>query len=100
MTDYQSGNFVTSGDNCLYANVTAGTSLIKTGAGQLYGIIINSHSSGTMAFFDHTTNSGTKICNTITLAAGERNINLYGVTFGTACTVAIGGTADVTIAYR
>jgi len=82
-----------------YANISA-SALVKTGAGQVYGIIINSHSSGTIKLWDNTSAATTVLCNTITFAAGERWIPLFGMTFGTGLYATIGGTADVTISYR
>lgn len=84
---------------CSYANLTA-SALVKTGVGQVYGIIINSHSSGTIKLYDNTEASGTVLCNTITFGAAERYIPLYGMTFGTGLYAEIVGTADLTIAYR
>lgn len=84
---------------CSYTN-TADSVLVKTGAGQAYGVIINSHSSGTLKLWDNTAASGTVLCNTITFAAGERFIPLLGATFGTGLYATIGGTADVTILFR
>jgi hypothetical protein len=91
---------ITTYPKCSYTN-TAASALIKTGAGQVYGVIINSHNSGTLKLWDNTAGSGTVICNTITFAAGERFIPLLGATFGTGLYATIGGTAaDITILYR
>lgn len=90
---------ITTYPKCSYLN-TAASALIKTGAGQLYGIIVNSHTSGTLKLWDNTAASGTVLCNTITFAVGERWIPLMGATFGTGLYATIGGTADLTILYR
>jgi hypothetical protein len=79
---------------------TAASALIKTGAGNIYGIIINSHTSGTLKLWDNTAASGTVICETITLAVGERSIPFFGASFGTGLYVTIGGTANITVIYR
>ncbi len=79
---------------------TAASALIKTGAGNIYGIIINSHTSGTIKLWDNTAASGTVICETITLAVGERWIPFWGASFGTGLYVTIGGTANITVVYR
>lgn len=93
--------FITTDNlSCWYANLTAGTTTLSSTPTTLYGIIINSHSSGTIKIWDGTAGATTVALNTITLAAGERNINLYGLTTGTACTVVVGGTADITVTYR
>jgi hypothetical protein len=49
---YQSGTQMTSGTACLYLNRTAGTALVKTSSGQIYGATINSHASGTLRLWD------------------------------------------------
>jgi hypothetical protein len=84
---------------CSYANLSS-SGLVKNEAGNVYGIIVNSHSSGTIKLWDNTAGSGTVICNTISFAVGERFIPLLGATFGTGLYATIGGTADVTILYK
>jgi hypothetical protein len=83
----------------LYVNLSA-SGLVKTGPGNLQGVVINSHSSGTLKFWDNTAGSGTIIFNTITLGASERFIPLYGAKFLTGAYLTIGGTADVTVIYN
>jgi hypothetical protein len=99
---YQSGTKVTDGTACLYLNVTAGSAVAKVGMGQLYGATVNSHTSGTLKFLDSaaTATASTVINNTITLAAGERYVNLGGVTFTDGLVYVVGGTANVTLHYR
>jgi len=79
-----------------YTNLSA-SALLATGPGVLVGVVINSHSSGTLKFWDNTSAATTVIFNTITLAAGERYIDLFGAKFTTGCYLTIGGTADVTV---
>lgn len=83
-------------DYALYINLSA-SALLRTGTGNLQGVVINSHSSGTLKFWDNTSAATTVIFNTITLAAGERWIPLFGAKFTTGCYLTIGGTADVTV---
>lgn len=90
---------ITTYPKCSYVNLSA-SALVKTGAGQAYGVVINSHTSGTLKLWDNTAASGTVLCNTITFVAGERFIPLLGATFGTGLYATIGGTADITILYR
>ena len=97
---YQSGTKMTDGSACLYLNMTAGTAQVKSGQGQVYGVTVNSHSSGTLALYDAASTATTKINNTISFAAGERYVNLGGVTFDTGLYAVVGGTADVTLHYR
>jgi len=82
-----------------YKNITA-SGLVKTGAGKVVGVVINSHSSGTLRFWDAVTAATPTIFNTITLSAGERFIPLYEVSFSIGLYVTIGGTANVTIVYQ
>jgi hypothetical protein len=90
---------ITTYPKCSYVN-TAASVLVKTGAGQAYGIVINSHTSGTLKLWDNTAGSGTVVCNTMTFAVGERFIPLLGATFGTGLYATIGGAADVTVLYK
>jgi hypothetical protein len=82
-----------------FKNISAST-LIKTGAGQVEGVIINSHSSGTLKLWNALSATGAIICNTMTFAAGERFVPLYGATFAIGLYATIGGTADITIVYK
>ena len=82
-----------------YKNLSASAS-IKVGSGELSGVIVNSHTIGTLKLWDSLTATGTVICNTITFASGERFIPLYNATFYTGLFATIGGTADITIIYN
>lgn len=83
-----------------YLNGTT-SQLVKTGAGQFFGFIINSHTSGTMKFWDNTSAATTVLLNTITLASGPGNWILpLGLKFATGLYVTVGGTVDYTIAYN
>lgn len=86
-----------------YANISA-SGLVKTGAGVIDRIIINSHTSGTIKLWDALTATTPVICNTMTLSAvattGERVIELGGISFTTGLYVTIGGTADITVVYN
>jgi hypothetical protein len=79
-----------------YTNLSA-SGIVATGPGVLVGVVINSHSSGTLKFWDNTSAATTVINNTMTLAAGERWIPLFGEKFTVGCYLTIGGTADVTV---
>ena len=82
-----------------YRNLAA-SALVKTGAGKVVGIIVGSHSSGTIKLWDNTSAATTVLVNTMTLAAGERNVPLYDAAFNTGLYVTIGGTADITVVYE
>lgn len=80
-----------------YTNTTAST-LVKTGAGVLRGMYVNSTSAGTIKFWDNIAGSGTVINNTITPAIGFHNLG--SVSFTTGCYATIGGTLDVTLHWE
>lgn len=82
-----------------YRNLTA-SALVKTGDGSVKGIIVGSHTSGTIKLWDNTTAATTVLVNTITLAAGERWIPLFDACFTTGLFVTIAGTADITVVYN
>lgn len=80
-------------------NLTA-SGRIKDTPGILIGVVVNSHTGGTLKFWNNTSGAGTVLFNTITLAAGERYIPFYNANFNVACFLTIGGTADVTVIYK
>ncbi len=82
-----------------YKNLTA-SGLVKTGYGEIEGIIINSHTGGTLKLWDNTSAATTTICNTITFGVGERWIPMFDIGFTVGLYATIGGTADITIVYR
>lgn len=83
-----------------YANITA-NNLVRTGGGRVYGVIINSHSSGTLKLWDNTSAATTVICNTMTFAAGERTVSFPApIDFYTGLYATVGGTADLTIVWE
>jgi len=77
-----------------YTNITAST-LIRTGAGILVGMYVNSTSTGTIKFWDNTSAATTVINNTITPAIGWHNLGNAAFTTGLYATIA--STLDVTI---
>lgn len=101
VSNLSNGSVTTDNINCVYKNMaTAGANVVSTSPVTLYGVVINSHTSGVIKIWDNTTATGSIVCNSITFAAGSGYYNLFGITTGTACTVSIGGTADITLAYR
>lgn len=87
-------------ENAKYSNISA-SALTKTGAGTLYGFIVNSHTSGTLKLWDNTSAAGTVIANTFSFPAGSGVYTLpMGVSFYTGLYATIGGTADITLIYR
>lgn len=82
-----------------YVNLTA-SALVKTGQGVVKGIIVASHSAGTVKLWDNTSAATTVLVDTMTLAASERFIPLYDTAFRTGLYVTIGGTANITVVYQ
>lgn len=97
-----SGVFATDNVNSRYVNLTAGTTVVKTGLTSLYGVIVNSHSSGTIKVYDSSTlvTVVPVAMNTFSFPTGSGSYNLHGITLGTGCMVVVGGTADITLAFR
>lgn len=86
-------------DACKYANITA-TGAVKSAAGTLYGIIINSHTSGTLKLWDNTSGASPVLMNTYTFAAGSGYMAFpQGISFNTGLYATVGGTVDLTILY-
>lgn len=94
----QQGDLKTSASS-LYVNTTASV-LIKTGPGNLVGMTVGSHTGGTVKFWDNTSAAATVLVNTMTLAAGERDMPFYGAKFNTGLFITVGGTIDVTVYYN
>lgn len=89
------------------ANLTTATVfLIKSGNSTLNGIVINSHSSGTVTIFDHNARNyaGTVKFGTMTFSAvattGERFIPFFGARFSTGIVAYCTGTVDITVLYK
>lgn len=86
-------------DYGLYANITA-SALIKGTTGVAVGVVINSHTSGTLKLWDNTSAAATVLFNTLTFGATERWIPFFGAKFTTGLFATVGGTADLTIIYN
>jgi len=82
-----------------YRNLSA-SGLVKTGSGVVAGVVINSHTTGTLKLWDNTSAATTVLFNTISFASGERFIPLFDANFNTGLYATIGGTADITILYN
>lgn len=87
-------------DNVKYTNISA-SALVKTGQGAVYGVIVNSHTSGTLKLWDNTSAASTVIANTFSFPAGS-GVYMFGpgISFNTGLYATIGGTADITILYE
>lgn len=77
---------------------TATTTTVKTGAGMLHSITINTTAAGTITIYDNTAGSGTKIGTIAASAAGPTF--MYNVSFSTGLTIVTGAASDITVSYR
>lgn len=83
-----------------YTNGTASAQIVA-GRGRVYGVIVNSNSSGTFKLWDSLTATGTVICNTYTVASGSSVITFpEPIEFYTGLFLTVGGTLDYTIITR
>lgn len=79
-----------------YINMSA-SALIRTGAGILVGMYVNSSTAGTIKFWDNTSAATTVINNTITPLIGWHNLG--NASFATGLYATIANTLDVTVYY-
>jgi len=80
-------------------NITsATTTTVKSGAGYLFSITVNTTAAGTITIYDNTTNSGTKI-GTLKASVGEQTF-FYCCSFTTGLTVVTAAASDITVTYR
>lgn len=79
-----------------YVNLTA-SALVRTGAGILVGMYVNSTTGGTIKFWDQTSAASPVMNNTITPAIGYHPLG--NGTFGTGLYATIANTLDVTLYY-
>lgn len=86
-------------DAVKYTNGTT-SQAIKSAPGAFYGIIVNSHTSGTLKLWDNTAGSGTVLMNTFTFPAGSGFYQFTeGISFNTGLFATVGGTIDYTILW-
>lgn len=80
-----------------YYNKTA-TGAVINGAGSLAGVIVNSHTSGTIKLWDNTSAAGNVIVNTFTFPAGSGVYTFpEPIEFYTGLFLTVGGTLDITL---
>lgn len=87
-----------------YTNLTA-SALVKTGEGFVAGVIVNSHTSGTLKLWDSTSAAGAVLVDTFTFAAGSGVYEFPQVSglppeFTTGLYATIGGTANITLVWK
>ncbi len=82
-----------------YSNITsATTTTVKSGAGFLHAITVNTTAAGAITVYDNTAGSGTKVA-TLKSSVGEQTF-IFDVTFGTGLTIVTAAASDITVSYR
>lgn len=82
-----------------YSNITsATTTTVKSGAGFVHAITVNTTAAGTITVYDNTAGSGTKIA-TFKASVVEQTFFL-NASFGTGLTIVTAAASDVTVSYR
>jgi hypothetical protein len=86
--------------NSKYLNGTT-SQLVKTGAGTLYGVLVNSNTAGTFKLWDQTSAATPVLVNTFTptTATSQSYIFPNGVSFNTGLFITVSGTIDYTVLY-
>lgn len=79
-------------------NGSATLSLVKSGAGFLHAIIVNTTANGAITIYDNTAQSGTKI-GTLKASVAEGTYQ-YDVKFSNGLTVVTATNPNITISYR
>lgn len=92
-----------SGGGSSFVNIpSSGNTQVKTGAGTLFGVSVNTGGAGSaVTLYDGTDNTGPKIGTYSTAAQGGPVLPISGIAFTTGLyAVTAGGTpADLTISY-
>ena len=82
-----------------YKNLSA-SALVYTGAGTVSGVIVNSHTNGTLILRDALTATTPLIINTFTFPTGSGSYSLFGAKFLTGLYSTVGGIADITLVFN
>jgi bifunctional ADP-heptose synthase (sugar kinase/adenylyltransferase) len=83
-----------------YNNIsTATTTVVKTGAGILHSITVNTTTAFAITVYDNTSAAGTKIA-TIAASPAIGSTFIYDVSFSTGLTIVTAGASDITVSYK
>lgn len=83
-----------------YKNLNgAATTTVKSGAGVLHAITINTTAAATIVVYDNTAGSGTTIAS-IAASPAIGSTFRFDVAFATGLTIVIAGASDITVSYR
>lgn len=83
--------------------VTATTTVVKTGAGQLHQIIVLGGTLGAITVYDNTAASGAVIAQTFTpvaMTGSGPQVYTFDVSFGVGLTVVTAAATALTVTYR
>jgi len=78
---------------------SATTTVVKSGAGLLHCITINTTAAGTITVYDNTSAAGTKIA-TIAASPVIGSNFIFDVAFTTGLTVVTAAASDLTVSYN
>ena len=82
-----------------YQNITgAATTTVRSGAGILRKIVVNTTAAGTITIYDNTAGSGTKI-GTMKASIVEGTY-IYDCRFQTGLTIVTGAASDITVCFE
>jgi hypothetical protein len=83
----------------LFNNIkTATTTVVKTGAGVLNKVVINTTAAGTITIYDNTSAAGATIATIAVSAIGP--VFMYDLAFTLGLTVVTAAASDITVTYR
>ncbi len=78
---------------------SATTTVVKSGAGILHCITVNTTAAGAITVYDNTSAAGTKIA-TIAASPVIGSTFLYDVSFVTGLTIVTAAASDITVSYK
>lgn len=76
------------------------TGLVYTGQGIVSGIVVSSHTNGTLKLWDNTSAATTVLIDTFTFPAASGVYSFFGAKFHTGLFATVGGTLDATLIYN
>lgn len=76
----------------------AATTVVKSGAGVLHNITVNTTAAGTITVYDNTSGAGTKIA-TIAASPVVGSCFQFDVSFTTGLTIVTAAASDITVSY-
>lgn len=78
---------------------SATTTVVKSGAGVLHSVVVNTTAAAAITIYDNTSAAGTKIA-TIAASPVIGSTFMYDVAFTTGLTIVTAGASDLTVSYN